>query len=222
MTDRRALDDANAVVDGTTTDAPRWSWKPWLLASAPVWLYPLREAIALSPVGHDAWFLLEALLWPALAFAVLLLPVLLLVLLRDRAPGMQRLTAGVLVFVASTVMGATFKEPVRKAHLHRVADHGAPLVAAIARYEADNGRPPAQLQALVPRYLATIPDTGLGAHPEWTYRVTPADGVFPCARWIVAADASGFMRLDELVHCESGAQLDQLPRVGDWAVFDND
>jgi hypothetical protein len=46
---------------------------------------------------------------------------------------------------------------------------GKPISAAIRAYEADIGRPPRRLGALVPKYIAEIPRTGLGDFPQYDY-----------------------------------------------------
>jgi len=45
-----------------------------------------------------------------------------------------------------------------------------PLLAAITEYEADNGSPPPDVRALIPRYLDAAPSTDIGAFPRYYYR----------------------------------------------------
>jgi hypothetical protein len=52
---------------------------------------------------------------------------------------------------------------------HRIARNSAPLVAAINAYNQQHGQPPQNLSDLVPNYLAKVPDTGMGAYPEYLY-----------------------------------------------------
>ena len=54
-------------------------------------------------------------------------------------------------------------------------DRAAPLVKALNAFDADEGHPPATLAALVPKYLAAIPTTGLEQYPEFGYNVGPED-----------------------------------------------
>jgi hypothetical protein len=53
------------------------------------------------------------------------------------------------------------------------------LIAAIKRFHTDNGRPPHDLQELVPKYLPAIPDTGVARFPTYDYRVFPHGGMGP-------------------------------------------
>ena len=75
-----------------------------------------------------------------------------------------------------------------KAEIAAVIDRAAPLVRAIRAYESDAGRPPASLNALVPKYLAAVPTTGLDASPSYDYTVRP--GRPP--RWDLMVHVAGF------------------------------
>ena len=68
--------------------------------------------------------------------------------------------------VGSTIQSAW---PQRRAGLQRAATRAEPLIDAIERYKIDQGRPPANLQQLVPRYLPKIPATGMAAYPKFRY-----------------------------------------------------
>lgn len=56
-----------------------------------------------------------------------------------------------------------------RAEVDRVIERAKPLVAAIHSYERATGEPPVSLDALVPRYLAAVPSTGLNASPDFDY-----------------------------------------------------
>ena len=57
----------------------------------------------------------------------------------------------------------------------KLAERSQPLIEVIKRYEADQGRPPPSLAALVPGYVPSIPGTGMPAHPSYEYKVFPGD-----------------------------------------------
>jgi len=59
----------------------------------------------------------------------------------------------------------------RKARFETAEATGMTLVGAIQTYSVENGAPPENLQALVPQYLARIPDTGLRDYPAFEYEV---------------------------------------------------
>ena len=58
----------------------------------------------------------------------------------------------------------------RKLRFQQVALVAQPLTAAIDRYVAEAGHPPAKLADIVPKYIEQIPATGLDDHPEFSYR----------------------------------------------------
>ncbi len=76
----------------------------------------------------------------------------------------------------------------------RWATHRAqPLVAAIERYERENGNPPPDLNALVPQYLDRLP----GRLPPFKLVVT---NNYPPNEWILKADvSSGISNWDALL-----------------------
>jgi hypothetical protein len=50
-----------------------------------------------------------------------------------------------------------------------VIARGKPLIAAIQAYERASGRPPEALEALLPRYIQELPQTGLESFPQYDY-----------------------------------------------------
>lgn len=64
---------------------------------------------------------------------------------------------------------------IRTKQFEDLANRSRPLIAAISRFEKDHGRPPAKLDALVPKYIGEVPHTGMGAYPDYEYKVSPID-----------------------------------------------
>ena len=60
---------------------------------------------------------------------------------------------------------------VRMYGFHRLAERSVPLVQAIRGFENEKGHPPNSLKDLIPEYLHSIPDTGMGAYPNYKYIV---------------------------------------------------
>jgi hypothetical protein len=75
---------------------------------------------------------------------------------------------GVLWVLALPIIRYT-RWPLRQTTLARVAERAEPLVQAINKYVADKSAPPATLDALVPEYLAAIPETGVPLSPQFEY-----------------------------------------------------
>jgi hypothetical protein len=78
----------------------------------------------------------------------------------------------VVVFVFCGLKG---RFAIRTKQFEDLADRSRPLIAAIALYEKEHGRPPAKLELLVPKYISEVPHTGMGAYPDYEYKVSPID-----------------------------------------------
>jgi hypothetical protein len=85
-----------------------------------------------------------------------------------------------------------------RVEVDEVINNGAPLVRAVRTYEADHKRAPASLEALVPRYLAAIPSTGLASDVSREYRYTVDDRPPYAWKLSVRMESLGFkhMRYD--------------------------
>ena len=107
----------------------------------------------------------------------------------------------------------------------KLAKRSELLVQAIKNYELQYGSPPAGLENLVPEFLPNIPQTGMGAYPEYEYKVGDEAQEFAKDAWclVVRAPLAGlnwdvfiyFPNQDyaECVHAYGGV----LEKVGDWA-----
>lgn len=131
-----------------------------------------------------------------------------------------------LVFVAVTIAAARIGQRIRMNAFASLAERSAPLVGAIKAYEQTHGEPPASLNVLVPEYLAAIPHTGMGAYPEYQYRVVTDRGREDGNPWVIVVPThSGGINFDELfyyprqnypTHRWGGNGVE---RVRDWAYM---
>ncbi len=55
--------------------------------------------------------------------------------------------------------------------LNRVVRNSVPLITAIKSYTRENGAPPSSLPELVPKYISTVPNSGLMMQPSFDYTV---------------------------------------------------
>ena len=71
-------------------------------------------------------------------------------------------------------------DAVRPELLQDTMRRATPLIAAIRRYEKENGKPPEELAVLVPKYLDSPPYAGDLAKNGWRYEVRrrPEDGAW--------------------------------------------
>ncbi|MBI2302956.1 MAG: hypothetical protein HYU66_28960 [Armatimonadetes bacterium] len=109
----------------------------------------------------------------------------------------------------------------RMANFAAAAERASPLVQAIGRFERDHRRPPKVLGELVPRYLPTVPDTGMCGYRDFRYKAPATDGD-PPDRWELWIDCGWGMNFDMLYY----QPLERYPehghggrieRVGSWA-----
>jgi hypothetical protein len=103
----------------------------------------------------------------------------------------------------------------------RVVHNASTLTNAVRAYSAAHGSPPPNLGALVPRFLAAVPSTGMGAYPSFEYRVGPQAP--PNEQWALTVSTSlGILNWDILLYLPSGEYPTEgyggrLERFGDWA-----
>jgi hypothetical protein len=102
---------------------------------------------------------------------------------------------------------------------HLAAERAAPLVGAIHRYDAENGRPPTGIQSLVPKYLTELP----ARLPP--LRLLTGDEVqkrFPGNRWALVADVNtGILNWDEFFYLpnQDYPSRGSFQRIRDWVYY---
>lgn len=154
-------------------------------------------------------------------FALLgLVPALTLMLFRG-----TRRTAG-LVWIAcvSTLLfsipGVASSHHVRKYGFEQMAERTKPLIAAIKEFEQQEGRAPNELEELVPRYIAVVPSTGVGAYPDYRYEKLEKDS----DPWELRVDCGqGLFNWDEFYYRPSEKYGKRyggwVEPMGTWAYF---
>ena len=127
---------------------------------------------AVSPIGHGGygfiWFIplffLPALgIAPAVPVSLFLLP-----FRRSRRHGVTMLSCG-LVYVLIGVGVFLLLIPVRRYGFRLLSLRSHPLIEAIHDFTKTRGRPPENLDELVPDYLPKVPGTGMPAYPKYEY-----------------------------------------------------
>ncbi len=164
---RRAVPELRAALNRP------WGGLVWgaavsLVVNAPV---PLAQLYVTSPLAGDntvLWFVI-VLVFPLLA-AILIFPCALVAAIFRRFRRTALTVA--LVALAYAVAGIGM---LRVGHVVRMrafdglAARSTPLVSAVRTFRRTHERPPGKLNDLVPRYLPSIPGTGMGAYPEYEY-----------------------------------------------------
>ena len=111
--------------------------------------------------------------------------------------------------------------PTRRAGLEAAVAHAKPLIAAIESYKTDKGHAPKNLQALVPKYIARVPQTGMVSYPDFRYsRADWGDGALQFYTLRVRTGfALSYESLDYFSDRKYPKRLpgERIERIGDWA-----
>jgi hypothetical protein len=96
----------------------------------------------------------------------------------------------------------------------------------VKAYEQTHGKPPVSLDVLVPEYLPAIPNTGMGAYPEYRYTLVTESGQQDGNHWVISIfTPTGIVDFDEFFyyplqnypsHRWGGNPVE---RIGDWAYM---
>ena len=113
-------------------------------------------------------FALFACLVVVLGFGALLVALPAMLAKRSRSAGLG-LAYGALIAIGLVAADVVLYSAVRDAGIRRLISRGDQIVAAIGSFERDQGRVPASLEELVPKYLAKIPTTEAAICPEFSY-----------------------------------------------------
>ena len=114
---------------------------------------------------------------------------------------------------------------VRMAAFYQLAQRSESLVQAIKNYQSKYGVPPVSLEKLVPDFLPDIPKTGMGAYPEYEYKVGEEAKYFVQDAWcLMVSTPLGGLNWDVFVYCPSqdySPCKDQgvLEKVKDWVYL---
>lgn len=186
---------------------------------------PAAELVALSPWGSFGLVLWKmVVLFAALAVVAAaifsLIRLLIAVALRHTRLHWLNVCAAWIGCAIFIYAGLHTSALVRETRFMALATRSEPLISAIEDYSHTRGSPPADLGALVPRYFAQVPKTGMGAYPEYRY-IVPGRADNPWA--IVVRTPNGPLDFDEFLYLPRKNYEDNgigVPkRIGDWAYI---
>ncbi len=131
-----------------------------------------NEYANLSPIGGETYFPVYTCVKVLLIVAVPLCAVIgipIWFVSKDQPARRKRIIKIAIALAIGCGLGFLGKSPVRQMCLHSLIARSQPLIAAITKYEAENGKPPADLQALVPKYISAVPDTQCGSGQQYEF-----------------------------------------------------
>ena len=135
------------------------------------------------------------------------------------------MAGGCIIYVCTGFLFAKLSVIYRENVFADFAERSSFMVAAIKRFEREQGHAPENLPALVPDYLLAVPGTDIGAYSSYGYQVGNNISLHFGRPWIlyVAIPGTGSDRGDEKFMYlpdqdypgEEQAQV--IQRLGDWA-----
>lgn len=147
-------------------------------------LFIAAECHVVSPFGTDAVARLVLLLAVPLGFSLLSVPILALGLIFKRTRrGAAILCLSCLVFFFVGLSCVKVGRVIRMHAFRSLAVRSVPLVKAIKRFETEHGHAPRNLGELVPAYLSAVPQTGMGAYPDYEYAVRDINQMLFGEQW---------------------------------------
>lgn len=128
-----------------------------------------------------------------------------------------------LIFAVVFIVSVNIGGRVRMNGFHALAQRSIPLVEAIKAYEQKHGNPPPTLNDIVPDFLPSIPETGMGSYPQYRYYVGKKDR-YHGNPWILEVfTPSALINFDVFVYAPKQNYDswcgDPFERVGDWAYL---
>jgi uncharacterized membrane protein YhaH (DUF805 family) len=146
----------------------------------------IAEYIAVAPIGTHfllpiAHFAMLPLLVASLAVPV---SVALLFWRRYRTTGLKTLLACIIYLIVG-IAGIRLAVDVRHNGFVSLAQRSRPLVMAIQQFETKYGKPPENLEQLVPDFLPDVPKTGIGAYPNYEYVVVDDKTAYEGNPWVL-------------------------------------
>jgi hypothetical protein len=149
-------------------------------------------------------------------------PVSLIAMLHQQSrPEAQRVLLLCSAVAVGGILGYVTGPSHRMRRIRTVVSATKPLTQAIHAYENANGRPPETLDALVPRYLAAVPSTGMGGYPKWEY--TPSAQAHEGNSWVLIVETGGpGLNWDQMMYFPNQRYPatgygGNIERIEDWA-----
>lgn len=197
-----------------------------LLAISPLVVCPLSQWIARSNYGSQFFLWLDLYIYVILFFGtVVAIPVYIvrLILNRNRSQAVFVLFLSAL-FIPCFIYGAILGRQVRMHGIKEFTARSTDLVSAIHKYEKDHEAPPKTLYLLIPKYLTTIPNTGMAAYPDYRYHTgEESQNKYQGNSWALSVlTPSGGINFDMMLYLPKLNYPDHgyggsLERIGDWA-----
>jgi hypothetical protein len=178
----------------------------------------LAEYLAATPGGTGFLRSISGFAYLPLPAAFLAIPVAVILLFRrgNRIKELKILLACILYLIVG-MAGIRLTADVRHNAFVDLAQRSRPLVTAIKQFETKYGKPPSNLEQLIPEFLSAVPGTGIGASPNYEYIVVTDKSNYEANPWILQISTpSGLMNWDVFLYFPK----QNYPEVGYGGVFE--
>ena len=138
-----------------------------------------------------------------------------------RHPDLAEIASLGVLFLAVAVPVMRYSIDVRHQAFVDLAERAGSVTEAIERFAADQRHPPRSLDELVPKYLASLPTTGLRAHPKFQYQ-TERESPWVEGPWELSVDVPWGLSFDKFFYWPSHQYPEtiyggRVERFGQWA-----
>lgn len=181
--------------------------------------------LSVAPIGNEIFLSPIPLAVVALLLAVVIATpagLILLIWPKYREIGLT-MVLGSIILVIVTFYAVRFGSEIRMKAFENLARRSRPLVSAIKQFESNYGRPPERLEQLVPEFMEQIPGTGIGAYPNYEYKVITDKRYYEGNSWVlVVSTPSGVLNWDTFMYLPNQNYPQSgyggvLERIDDWA-----
>ncbi len=165
--------------------------------------------------------ILLGLLW-LMAILVLALSCTGLIFKKTRKSAFIVMCSCLIYIIVGFTMGKT-GALVRMNGFKKLAHRSQPLILAIQQYENEHGHPPNDLNDLVPEFFTEIPSTGMGAYPEYQYKLVCDPNKWDGNPWVLYVyTPSGGINWDMFVYFPKQNYPEygyggRFEKIGQWA-----
>ena len=184
----------------------------------------LSYYLSVAPIGTDFFLFISTFAVLPLLVAFLIAPISLILLFWRR----YRVTAltvflGCVIYLVVGIAGIRLSNEIRHNGFVNLAHRSRPLISAIQQFEAKYGKPPERIEQLVPEFLSAVPNTGIGAYPNYEYITVKDAKTYEGNPWVLrVATSTGALNWDSFLYFpkQNYPQVGYggvLERVEDWA-----
>lgn len=155
-------------------------------------------------------------------FLVIPCSIVFLLFAKLRALGLRLLLLGVIYLATGTALGSA-EDAIRNASFYDLAERSMPLVEAIMAFEKAEGHPPKSLEELVPKYLDSVPSTGLAAYPHYEIHMGEESSMWKDNPWVLCVPVGRGLNFDLFLYFPNQnyhtGEHSPFERFGDWGYL---